>query len=96
VGPNWKGEPPPGVTAVYRSPTDLCAIFPRVFQDDTPEDKAAIQPLLSQVIVYPLSEFDVTMKTKDWKTTPKLPAPPSGLARLSGLFQRSSSISFDR
>ena len=30
VGPNWKGETPSGVNAVYRCPTDLCAIFPRV------------------------------------------------------------------
>jgi hypothetical protein len=38
------------VTAVYRLPTDLCTVFPRAFQDDTPEDKAAIQPLLSQIM----------------------------------------------
>ena len=62
VGPHWKGAVPKGVNAVYRSPTDLAAIFPRVFQDDTPEDKAAIQPLLRKVIVYPLSEFDDTIR----------------------------------
>ena len=58
IGPNWKGDVPKGVNATFRSPTDLAAIFPRVFQDDTPEDKRAIQPLLKQVMVYPLSEFD--------------------------------------
>jgi hypothetical protein len=78
VGPNWKGDVPPGINAVYRSPTDLVAIFPRVFMDDTPEDRAAIQPLIGQVMVYPLSEFDGKMKTKDWKSTPAFPAPPSG------------------
>ncbi len=78
VGPHWKGEIPAGVTAVYRSPTDLCAIFPRAFQDDTPEDRVAIQPVLSQMMVYPLSEFDGKMKTKDWKKTPHFPAPQSG------------------
>jgi hypothetical protein len=77
VGPNWKGKPPAGVTAVYRSPTDLCVIFPRVFQNDTPEDKAAVQPLLSRVMVYPLTEFDGKMKSKDWKKTPSFKAPPS-------------------
>jgi hypothetical protein len=76
VGPDWKGEIPAGVTEVYRSPTDLAVIFPRVIQSDAPEDKAAVQPLLSQVVVYPLSEFDGKMKTKDWKKTPKFPAPP--------------------
>jgi hypothetical protein len=46
VGPNWRGTVPFRITGVLLSPTDLVAIFPRVFQDDTPEDKAAIQPLL--------------------------------------------------
>jgi hypothetical protein len=77
VGPNWKGTIPTGITGVLHSSTDLVATFPRVFQDDTPEDKAAIQPLLSQVAVYPLSEFDGKMKTVDWKSTPSYPAPPS-------------------
>jgi hypothetical protein len=77
VGPNWKGTIPAGISGTLHSPTDLVAIFPRVFQDDTPEDKAAIQPLLSQIMVYPLSEFDGKMKTMDWKSTPSFPAPPS-------------------
>src|SRR5262249_34869366 len=47
----------------------------RVFQDDTPEDKATIQGLLSQVMVYPLTEFDGTMKTKDWHKVPSFPTP---------------------
>ncbi len=42
VGPSWKGDAPAGIAAVFRSSTDLAAVFPRVFQDDTPEDKAAI------------------------------------------------------
>jgi hypothetical protein len=78
VGPNWKGDVPAGINAVFRSPTDLVAVFPRVFMDDTAEDRAAIQPLINQVMVYPLSEFDGKMKTKDWKSTPAFPAPPSG------------------
>jgi hypothetical protein len=77
VGPKWKGETPAGLTAVYRSPTNSGAIFPRVFQDDTPEDKAAVQPLLRQMMVYPLSEFDGKMKSKDWTKTPSFEAPPS-------------------
>lgn len=77
VGANWNGSVPAGITGVIRSQTDLVAVFPRVFQDDTPEDKAAIQPLLNQVMVYPLTEFDGKMKTTDWKKTPAFPAPPS-------------------
>jgi hypothetical protein len=53
VGPTWKGTVPKGIKAVLRSSTDLAAVFPRVFQDDTPEDKAAIQKVLTQVMVYP-------------------------------------------
>jgi hypothetical protein len=75
VGPNWKGKVPKGIIAVLRSPTDLAAIFPRVFQSDTPEDKAAIQPLLNQVIVYPLSEYTGKMQTREWKKAPAFPAP---------------------
>jgi hypothetical protein len=78
VGPKWKGEKPAGVTEVYRSPTDLSVIFPRVFQSDAPEDKAAVQPLLNQIVVYPLSEFDGKMKTKDWKKAPHFPMPEGG------------------
>ena len=43
VGPNWKSDTPAGINAVFRSSTGLAAVFPRVFQDDTPEDKVAIQ-----------------------------------------------------
>lgn len=78
VGPNWKGNVPKGINAVFRSPTDLAAVLPRIFQDDTPEDKAAVQRVVSQVMVYPLSEYDGTMKTKDWKKTPEFPAPTGG------------------
>jgi hypothetical protein len=75
VGPNWKGDTPAGVEAVIRSPTDLTAIFPRVFQDDTPEDKKAAQPLISQMMVYPLTEFDGKMKSRDWANFKSFPSP---------------------
>jgi hypothetical protein len=78
VGPHWNGNVPKGINAVFRSPTDLAVIFPRVFQDDTPEDKAAVQHVLSQVMVYPLSEYDGKMKTKDWKKTPDFPTQGGG------------------
>jgi len=79
VGPNWKGETPKGITAVLRSSTTVVAAAPRVFMDDTTEDHAAIQPTLSQIDFYPLSQFDGKMKTKDWSKLPHFPAPkPSG------------------
>jgi hypothetical protein len=77
VGPNWKGETPKGITAVLRSSTDVVAAAPRVFMDDTPEDHAAIQPLLSQIDFYPLSKFSGKMKTEDWSKLPHFPGPQS-------------------
>jgi hypothetical protein len=77
VGPNWKGETPTGITAVVRSSTSLAFVVPRIFMDDTPEDHAAVQPVISQVVYYPLSKFDGKMKTKDWSKLPHFPAPPS-------------------
>jgi hypothetical protein len=77
VGPNWKGETPKEITAVLRSSTTVVFAIPRVFMDDTPEDHAAIQPLLSQIVFYPLSRFDGQMKTVDWSKLPHYPAPKS-------------------
>ncbi len=72
VGPEWKGATPAGITGVVRSSTNFAATMPRIFMNDTPEDHAAIQPLLNQILVYPLSQFDGTMKTKDWSRMPKV------------------------
>jgi hypothetical protein len=77
VGPNWKGDTPSGITAVVRSSTSVATVGARAFMDDTPEDHAAIQPLLSQIVFYPLSQFDGRMKTKDWSKIPHFPAPQS-------------------
>ena len=77
VGTNWKGDAPAGINAVFRSSTDLAAVFPRVFQDDTPEDKLAIQRVLSQVMVYPLTEYNGQLKSRDWSKAPSFP-PPAG------------------
>jgi hypothetical protein len=72
VGPDWKGDVPKGITKVFRSSTTTGYVIPRVFMDDTAEDRAAIQPILNQIDMYPLSEFDGTMKTVDWKAIPEL------------------------
>ena len=66
VGPNWKGDVPAGITGILRSSTEYGMIVPRVFQDDTAEDRKAIQPVIKQIVMYPLSEFDGKMKTMDW------------------------------
>lgn len=76
VGPEWEGEVPGGITAVVRCSTELAAGAPRVFLNDTAEDREAIQPILNQVLFYPLSEFDGTIKTTDWRSLPTYPAAP--------------------
>jgi len=75
VGPNWKGDTPSGIAGVVRSSTEFAVTMPRIFMDDTPEDHAAIQPELSQILIYPLGQFDGKMKTKDWSKVPSVPAP---------------------
>ena len=70
VGPNWQSATPDGIAGVLRSSTNGAISFPRIFMVDTPEDRAAIQPLINQIMFYPLSQFDGKMKTKDWSKIP--------------------------
>jgi hypothetical protein len=62
---------------VVRSSTSVVFAVPGIFMDDTPEDHKAIQPVLSQIDFYPLSQFDGKMKTTDWSKPPHLPASQS-------------------
>ena len=78
VGPDWSGEVPKGITQVFRCPTKTAMAAPRVFQDDTPEDKRAIQSVLPGVLVYALAEYDGTMKSKDWANLKKMPGAKDG------------------
>jgi len=77
VGPTWKGETPAGIAGVLRSSTALANVIPRVFMDDTAQDRQAIQSLINQIVVYPLKDFDGTMKSKDWSKAPAIPIPGS-------------------
>ena len=79
VGPNWKGVAPAGITAVVRSSTELVFSIPRVFKDDDAADTQAIQPLINQIVYYPLSQFDGKMKTVDWSKSPSFPVPPGAV-----------------
>ena len=78
VGPNWSGDVPRGIAQVFRCPTNTALAAPRVFQDDTPEDKKAIQSVLPSILVYSLAEFDGTMKTKDWANLKKVEGAKEG------------------
>jgi hypothetical protein len=63
------------VEAIIRSRTALANAIPRIFMNDTPEDRAAIQPLIDQVVFYPLTAFDGKMKTIAWSKAPNIPGP---------------------
>ena len=77
VGPKWNGDKPDGITDVVRCPTSLANAIPRIFQDDAPEDKKAIQSAINQVVFYPLKDFNGKMKTIEWAKVPNIPAPQS-------------------
>ena len=77
AGPNWHGEAPKGITQVFRSPTNTGFIAPRVFQDDTPEDKQAIQTVLQQIMMYPVAEYDGTNEKSPTGATSKSSAAAS-------------------
>ena len=74
VGPDWHGEVPRGITRVFQSSTNTGLVGPRIAQNDTPEDKRAVQQPLTQVLMYPLADFDGVMKSIDWSSLPHLPA----------------------
>lgn len=78
VSPNWQGDVPKGITRVFRASTGTGLVAPRIFQDDTPEDKRAIQSVLTGIVMYPLAEYDGRMKSTEWSTLPKVPGAPPG------------------
>ena len=76
AGPNWKGDVPKGITKVFRASTNSGLVAPRIFMDDTAEDRKAIQSALTNVVMYPLADFDGKTKSMDWANLPKVPPPP--------------------
>lgn len=76
AGADWEGAVPEGIAAVFRCPTRLGCLFPRVFQGDDPEDKGAVQGVLSRINAYPLAEFDGREKVADWSKLPTYPGNP--------------------
>ena len=82
IGPNWNDPVPKGVTKVFRSPTNIGYLIPRVFREDTDSDKQTIQPLINQIMSYPLSRYTGQMQTTDWSKIPKLGGGDAGEAEV--------------
>lgn len=78
AGPDQNGQTPAGVQGVFRSRTNIGVVIPRVFLNDTAEDRKAVQEVVSGISLYPLSQFDGTLKNKDWKNIPHFPSTSSG------------------
>lgn len=78
VGPGWQGEVPKGITRVFRASSSTGLVAPRIYQDDTPEDKRAIQRVLTGIVMYPLAEYDGRMKSMEWSKLPKVPGAAHG------------------
>src|SRR5271170_1028215 len=74
VGPDWKGHAPAGIQGVLRSPSNIGVVIPRVFLNDTAEDRTAVQQIVNGISLYPLSRFDGKMKSKDWRKIPHFPS----------------------
>ncbi|KAB8193658.1 DUF1214 domain-containing protein [Nonomuraea phyllanthi] len=66
----WDGDVPEGIAGVFRYDTRGAVVIPRVFLDDTAEDRAAVRPLVDRISMYPLAEYDGTMKVVDWGKAP--------------------------
>ena len=80
AGPNWNGKVPRGITKVFRAKTNTGVVIPRVFQDDAPEEKKAVQSVIDGIDLYPLAEFDGKMKRRDWSKQPNFPSQSQGEA----------------
>ncbi|WP_291153759.1 DUF1254 domain-containing protein [Hyphomicrobium sp.] len=78
AGPDWQGDVPKGITRVFRASTRTALAGPRIFQDDTPEDKRAIQDVLTGIVMYPLADYDGRMKRMEWSKLPRIAGAPPG------------------
>ena len=73
VGPDWEGDVPAGIKAVFRCPTRYGYCLPRVHVDGTDEDRLAVLPAVNQIGAYPLAEFDGSPRSHDWSSARWLP-----------------------
>ena len=70
----WDGAVPEGISGVFRFGTRIAVCIPRVFMDDTDSDRAAVQDVINQVMLYPLDEYTGEPRTTDWSAAPAFPA----------------------
>lgn len=69
----WEGDVPDGIAGTFTFDTRIAVSIPRVFMDDTDEDRAAIQPVINQVMLYPLAQYTGELQSTDWSAVPSFP-----------------------
>jgi hypothetical protein len=58
---------------VFRFDTRIAICIPRVFMDDTDADRAAIQDVINQIMIYPLTDYTGQPQSTDWSKAPVFP-----------------------
>ncbi|NYT39882.1 DUF1254 domain-containing protein [Sphingomonas sp. R-74633] len=86
TGPGWQGEVPKGITQVFHCPGNTAMLVPRVFQDDSDEDRAAIQELIDGLDIYTLDQFTSTPKRRDWRQLPRFMGNEAGSEETKWVF----------
>lgn len=86
ANPDWQGTPPDGVVAVFRCPGNTAMLVPRVFQDDTDEDRQAVQQLIEALDVYALDKYDGNVKRRDWRQLPTFKGGEAGAEETKWVF----------
>jgi hypothetical protein len=82
VGPHWNGKVPRGIRQVFHASTRVGSFIPRLFLDNTPEDREGVQRVINRIDLYPVADYDGNMKTHDWAMLPKFPSTASGSAEI--------------
>jgi hypothetical protein len=70
VGPTWNDPIPSGECRRGAFVRRRRRYHAARLHEDTPEDHAAIQPALNEILSYPMNQFDGQMKTKGWSKRP--------------------------
>jgi hypothetical protein len=65
VGPNWNDEVPEGIERVFRSPTNLAYILPRVVITPETRNDERLKLNLSQIAMYPSAKYSGRLKYCD-------------------------------
>jgi len=84
AGPDWDGTVPLGVAKVLRCPTKIGYVLPRILPFGEHSEAPSLDETISQIMVYPLSEFTGRPQTCDWSRRRWLPNLAGGASKQRG------------